>query len=114
MMTFQVGLPRPDLFAWLVALSGRIDDAQALEDRLPPERDQPVFIAHGTQDPLINVEQAREARDFLEAQGCRPNYYEYPMAHQITQEVLQDMVPWIHLTLPWPRRSDLRPRPTLP
>lgn len=67
MMTFQVGLPRPDLFAWLVALSGRIDDAQALEDRLPPERDQPVFIAHGTQDPLINVEQAREARDFLEA-----------------------------------------------
>ena len=99
MMTYQVGLPRPDLFAGLVALSSLLEDPQGLEPRLPQERAQPIFIAHGTQDTMITVGQAQQSRDFLQAQSYCPSYHEYEMAHEITAEVLQDLVPWIRQTL---------------
>ncbi len=100
MMTYQVGLPRPGLFAGLVALSGRVEDSDGIKKRLPLDRSQPVFIAHGIEDPLISIDQGRQSRDFLQALGYHPSYHEYPMAHQITQEVLDDLAPWIRGTLP--------------
>ena len=39
-----------------------------------------------------------------DAQGYQPLYREYPMGHEITQEVLNDLTPWIHDVLP--SRSD--------
>jgi len=100
MMTYQVGLPRPDTFAGLVALSGRIDAADALAGRLPQEREQPVFIAHGTGDPLIAVHHARESRDFLVGHGYQPIYHEFPIAHEISQAVLDQLAPWVQRVLP--------------
>ena len=95
MMTYRCGLPRPELFAGLVALSARVSDPEGLRARLPKARSQPVFIAHGTEDALISAEDARESRRFLEAEGYAPEYREYPMGHEITQDVLSDLVPWV-------------------
>ena len=94
-MTYRCGLPRPDKFAGLVALSASMSDPEELKDRLPSERSQPIFIAHGTYDELASVERARDTRAFLEAQGYLPDYKEYPMGHEISQEVLDDLAPWI-------------------
>ena len=99
-MTYQVGLPRPRLFAGLVALSGRVEDIDRIKKRLPLDRSQPLFIAHGTDDPLISIDEGRQSRDFLQTLGYQPAYHEYPMAHEITQGVLDDLVPWIQRTLP--------------
>ena len=100
MMTYQVGLPRPRVFAGLASLSARIDERDELLERLPVERSQPIFIAHGVHDPLIPVEAGRESRDFLKQAGYDPTYREYPMAHQITDEVIDDLSLWIRETLP--------------
>ena len=99
-MTYRCGLGRPDLFAGLVALSGSRADWDELKDRLPPQRTQPIFIAHGAEDPVSPVERARKAREFLEAEGYSPQYKEYGMGHEITPEVMNDLVPWIHEVLP--------------
>jgi phospholipase/carboxylesterase len=99
-LTYRSGLRRPDLFAGLVLLSGAIGDAEQLAEFLPPERTQPLFIAHGVSDPMIPVERARQARDFLQAAGYDPEYHEYPMAHEISQELIDHLTPWLHRVLP--------------
>ena len=100
MMTYRFGLRRPEMFAGLVILSGRVPSPEILADNLPEHRDQPIFVAHGTQDAMIGVTDARESRDFLTAQGYSPQYHEYYMAHEISQDVLSDLVPWLRNVMP--------------
>ena len=100
MMTYRFGLRRPEMFAGLVILSGRVPSPEILADNLPEHRDQPIFVAHGTQDAVIGVTDARESRDFLAAQGYSPQYHEYRMAHEINQGVMDDLVPWLHSVMP--------------
>jgi phospholipase/carboxylesterase len=99
-MTYRYGMLRPEMFAGLAILSGALRNAEALLPHLPATRDQRLFIAHGTHDPMLPVELSRDAVDFLEAQGYRPLYREYPMGHEINLEVLNDLVPWLHASLP--------------
>ena len=99
-MTYRCGLARPDTFAGLVALSATLPEKNILEERLPTDRTQPIFIAHGLSDPLIPTETAQEAKAFLEGAGYSPEYHEYAMAHEIRGEVLRDVVPWIAQVLP--------------
>ena len=95
MMTYQVGLPRPGVFAGLAALSARVEEGEELLGRLPADRGQSVFVAHGLYDPVISVEAGRESRDFLVSAGYEPVYREYPMAHQICEEELGDLSDWV-------------------
>ena len=94
-MAYHLGLSRPDLFAGIAALSCSIRDPEATRSRLPNERNQPVFIAHGLSD---NPDRARQSR--LEGEGYAPDYHEYDMGHEINQDVLTDLVPWMHRVLP--------------
>ena len=105
MMTYRCGLTNPGMFRALVALSARVSDPDSLRQRLPADRSQSIFIAHGTADTMIAVEDARRARWFLESAGYEPRYQEYAMGHEITQGVLDDLAPWIRSVLP-PVRSE--------
>jgi phospholipase/carboxylesterase len=99
-MTYRFGMLRPEMFAGLVILSGALRNPEALLPHLPVRRDQRIFIAHGTHDPVVPVDLSRNAVDFLEAQGYQPLYREYPVGHEITPAVLHDLTPWIHAALP--------------
>jgi phospholipase/carboxylesterase len=99
-MTYRYGMLRPGMFAGLVILSGALRNPAALLPHLPAGRDQRIFIAHGTDDPVVPIDLSRDAVGFLEAQGYQPLYREYPMGHEISLEVLNDLTPWIHETLP--------------
>ena len=100
MMTYSYGLPNPGLFKGLVILSAVVPAADAMRDTLPEDRSQPIFVGHGTADMVVTVQSARDARDFLEAEGYAPEYHEYPMAHEISQQTLTDLAQWIRQTLP--------------
>ncbi len=100
MMTYRFGLRRPDMFAGLVILSGRVPAPDALSENLPERRDQPVFVAHGKQDAMIGVNDARESRDFLTSEGYSPQYHEYHMGHEINQDVMSDLTLWLHNVMP--------------
>ena len=97
-LALTFGLPRPQTFPCLVCLSGLLRPGEILN--LPAESSQRIFIAHGTSDPMIDVQVARMARQFLEENGYNPEYHEYPMPHSITPEELDDLRPWLHATLP--------------
>ena len=100
MMTYLCGLPNPHLFLGLAALSARIPDPDALRSRLPASRAQPVFIAHGTGDTVIPLEYGQRSRRFLETCGYEPEYREYEMGHEITQNVIEDLAGWVRRVLP--------------
>ncbi len=99
-LTLRYGLPRPDLFAGLIVMSGAFRDPEEVEKTLPQQRSQPIFISHGLHDPMIDVERGHATRDFLVQAGYTPEYHEYEMGHEITLNVVRDLVPWLHATLP--------------
>ena len=100
MMTYRFGLPRPEKFAGLVILSGRVPSPEGLAARLPEYRDQPIFVAHGTSDAMIGVSDARSSKAFLESNGYAPEYREYDMGHEINNAVMADLVPWLKNAMP--------------
>ncbi len=94
-MTYRCGLMSPEVFRGLVVLSSRVADHEALRERLPASRTQAIFMAHGTADSMISVEDSRKSRQFLEEEGYAPEYREYPMGHEVSQDVVNDLTPWI-------------------
>ena len=99
-MTYRCGLSRAETFAGLVALSASLPSPKDLEDRLPEDRTQPIFVAHGRADPLVSAESAERTRLYLEAAGYSPEFHIYDMAHEISEEVLRDLMPWLARVLP--------------
>ena len=100
MMTYRAGLPRPDTFAALFALSARVVDPDSVHCRLPDRRDQPIFISHGSRDTMIPLDDGMESRRLLQEWGYAPVYHEYDMAHEIRQEVVDDLVEWLRAVMP--------------
>jgi phospholipase/carboxylesterase len=95
-MSYALGLgaerPRP---AGIMAFSGFMPTVDAWEAELESRRGLPVFIAHGSLDPVISVDFARDARQRLEAAGLAVDYHETPMAHTIDPRVIPDTVRWL-------------------
>jgi phospholipase/carboxylesterase len=84
------GRPRPPA---LLALSGFIPTVDGFE--LDLGAIPPVAIGHGTLDPIISVEFARQARKLLEDAGASPIYREYPLPHAIDPQFLAELRPWL-------------------
>ena len=99
MMTLRVGLRSPDRFRGLAVLSGRLTDDDTLDD-LPERPTQSIFLAHGTDDDIIAVEEGRRTRDSLRQHGYAPEYHEYAMAHEISPHEISDLTRWLHAVLP--------------
>ncbi|MGH2349069.1 MAG: alpha/beta hydrolase [bacterium] len=104
----SIALTAPDHLTGLVAMSGRILP-QVREQLAAPERlaGLPVLVVHGRYDPLLPVDDyARPARDFLAGLPVALTYREYAMAHQVSDESLEDVARWLTERLDRPRRED--------
>lgn len=100
-LAYRYGLPRPETFVGVAALSSFISDAETLEPRLPEKRGLPVFIAHGQDDPVVPVERGRASCANIDEWGYECTYREVAgMGHEINNTVLGELVPWIEKTLP--------------
>lgn len=88
-MAYSLGLaaarPRP---AAILAFSGFIPRVEGFEFDLDERAGLPVSISHGSLDPIISVEFAREARARLEAAGLAVRYREDPVPHMIAPGAL--------------------------
>jgi len=84
----------PGCAAGAVVLSGRLVGMIEFEESAAADG-LPVFVAHGTYDPVIPVEQGRAIRKFLEIRSMRVDYREYPGGHEVTPEALADAAEWL-------------------
>jgi len=93
--------PRP---AGLLGMSGFLPDREGLEYDFSDA--PPVLIQHGTADPLISADFGRRTAARLGAEGVPVVYREYPMAHQVTPESMQDAMTWLALVFAGQRPTE--------
>ncbi|HEY5657738.1 MAG TPA: alpha/beta fold hydrolase [Myxococcota bacterium] len=95
-MACQIALRDPARFAGLMALSSWLPSDLAQEiPRTAAHAELPTLLIHGSDDPLVSVERAREARDILLRLGVPTVYREYAMGHEIRPEVLGAILEWL-------------------
>ena len=95
-IALHTGLREPERLAGVLALSTYLPLAGKLAaERSAANSELPVFMAHGTQDPMIGVARAREARAALQALGYPIEWKEYPMAHSVCGEEIADIAAWL-------------------
>ena len=97
-VTLATGLRRTEPLAGLVALSTYLPLGTEALARLgePPDaaRRQPVFVAHGRQDPVVPFAAGEDAVRRLREIGMEVVWHEYPMAHQVCLEEIEDLRRW--------------------
>ncbi len=100
-MSYALGLgpdrPRP---AGILAFSGFIPTVDDWLPDLEHRADLPVFIAHGRQDPVMEVAFARTANERLTAGGLDVEYHETDADHAIDRAVVPAAVAWTDRVLP--------------
>lgn len=95
-MAYELGLREPQRYAGLVALSSWFPEPLAATlPKLPEHEDFPVLVLHGTHDPTLPIERARESRDGLRPYGVSLMYREFEMGHEISQEALRVLLRWL-------------------
>jgi phospholipase/carboxylesterase len=95
-MAFFTGPRWPEALAGVVALSCWLPLADSLRREASPANARlPVFMAHGTMDPVVPFAMGAESRDRLRAAGFAVDWHEYPMPHTVCAEELEDLRGWL-------------------
>ena len=99
-MSYALGLgPGRPAPAGILAFSGFIPTVEGWQPSLADRRDTRAFIAHGRNDPIMDVSFARAARDLLEAGALPVDYHESDAGHHIDPAHVQPAVDWLRTTL---------------
>jgi thioredoxin 1 len=88
--------PRP---LGVLAMSGWLMDGEGIEYDWEAAGGVPVFMQHGSADPLVPVRTARQSARTLVEHGVPTLYGEYPMGHQVALESMQDARQWLNAVL---------------
>ncbi len=95
-MSYALGLgrgrPRP---GGIIALSGFIPTVAGWELDPANAAGLPVAIGHGSRDPVIVVDFARDARERLEQAGADVTWHESPVTHTIDPRFLGELPQWV-------------------
>ncbi len=95
-MAYELALRNPDRYAGLIALSSWLPTDLAQGIPSSPELEQlPTLVIHGTQDPMISIEMARQSRDRLAELRVPATYREFEMGHEINQDALRTLLEWL-------------------
>jgi phospholipase/carboxylesterase len=95
-MALHTALRLPHKIAGVMALSGYLP----LADRFPSERhaanaDTPIFMAHGTQDPVVILKRGEDSRDALASLGHPVQWHTYPMPHSVHPREIADIAAFL-------------------
>jgi phospholipase/carboxylesterase len=91
-MALHTALRLPQKLAGIMALSGYLPLADRLTaQRHPANGSTPVFMAHGTQDPVVVIARGEASRDALAALGQPVEWHSYPMPHSLHPREISDI-----------------------
>ncbi|MDA3920367.1 MAG: alpha/beta hydrolase fold domain-containing protein [Salinisphaera sp.] len=95
-VALHTGLRHRERLAGIMALSTYLP----LADRLPMEStdanlDTSIFMAHGTDDPVVPISLGTTSRDMLASAGYHVDWHEYPMQHQVCMPEIGDIARWL-------------------
>lgn len=58
-------------------------------------RQTPIFMAHGSRDPVVPVTLGTASRESLQALGYAIDWHEYAMQHSVIERELRDIEAWL-------------------
>lgn len=95
-VALHTGLRYPEPLGGILALSMPLP----LPEKIPAERSAgnqhvPVFLAHGTQDPVVPYPLGELARGLLQDLGVPVEWHAYPMGHTVIADEIADIRNWL-------------------
>jgi len=95
-IALQAGLRHPETLGGIAALSTYL----TLQDSLDREasaanKSTSIFMAHGTEDPVIPMALAEASRKALESRGMRVEWHAYAMPHSVCGEEVEALGAWL-------------------
>jgi phospholipase/carboxylesterase len=90
-MILSTSLLFPARVRRLAALSGFLPEETDAHHGMQQLSGKSIFVAHGRNDELIPVEQARKAVALLRAAGAQVTYCESDASHKVSKECLKDL-----------------------
>ena len=95
-IALSAALQRKEPLAGVVALSTYLPLASQAEGApTGSATSQPVFMAHGTQDPVVPFAAGQRSAERLRAMGFDVEWHAYPMQHQVCAEQIRDLGQWV-------------------
>ncbi|HXY91186.1 MAG TPA: thioredoxin [Acidimicrobiia bacterium] len=74
-------------------------------------RQVPILLQHGTDDPMVNVQNSRDLAASLIDRGVPVVYREYPMGHEVAIESVQEARAWLDAIRAGRQPSEPLPEP---
>jgi len=99
-IALHTGVRYPERLAGIMALSTYLPlvDSFAIEAH-PASHAVPIFMAHGTEDPIIPIERGRQSAELLKRAGADVQWRTYDMGHSVCIEEIGDVATWLVGTL---------------
>ena len=99
-IALQTGLRYPRTLAGVMALSTYLPLAESLpQEAAPANKATPIFMAHGTYDPLIPFVMGAGSMTLLTGLGYAVEWRQYPMPHSVCPEEIGDIGDWLRKVL---------------
>jgi phospholipase/carboxylesterase len=99
-IALQTGLRYPRKLAGVLALSTYLPLAESLtQEATPANRTTPIFMAHGTYDPVVPLMMGAGSMTLLSGLGYAVEWRQYPMPHSVCPEEIEDIGEWLRKVL---------------
>ena len=99
-MTLHTGIRFKEKLAGLMGLSGYLPLIDmAVHEREPANAATPIFLAHGTHDPVVTLERAEASRAKLVDLGYPVRWHTYPMPHSVCAQEIDDISSFLQSVL---------------
>lgn len=91
-MALHIATRHPEKLAGVIALSCYLPLSRDLEtERAAVNQSMPIFMAHGTQDPVVPLALGEDSRRLLESAGFPVEWHAYPMPHSLCEPEVADV-----------------------
>ena len=99
-IALHTALRHPQRLAGLMALSTWLPladgfDAEVVHNEDAQSKELPIFMAHGSFDPMLPIALGQHSHEALEQAGYKVEWHDYPMAHAVCAEEIADIRNWL-------------------
>jgi phospholipase/carboxylesterase len=100
-MTLHTGLRHGEQLAGLIGLSGYLPLADTVAaERSANNLQTPIFLAHGTADPVVPLVRAKASLSHLQSLGYAIDWHTYPMQHSVHPDEVAAIDGFLRRVLP--------------
>ena len=93
-IAINTALHTKEKLAGLLALSTSLPLPSEIEGS-GGDRGLPVFMAHGSFDPMLPMQWGQKSAERLQEAGFTVEWHDYPMAHAVCPEEIRDIANWL-------------------